>query len=149
MRRRGLIHRVTYIFVRNGVGQLLLQKRTTTKDLYPGYYDVAAGGVVQAGEGYVKSAARELQEELGIVAPLRFHFDHYHDDGHNRYWGRVFSCQSEGPFRLQKCEVETAQFVAIEPILRGHYQPVTPDTLAVLKRLVNSAFSSRAGRKVR
>ena len=135
VRRDGLRHRVTYILVFNAQGQLLLQKRTTTKDLYPGYYDAAAGGVLLNGESYEQSAARELYEELGIQAVnMAAHFDHYFDDGLNRYWGRVFSCQSEGPFALQASEVQSAEFVDVEKILSDEFSPLTADTLQVLRR---------------
>jgi isopentenyldiphosphate isomerase len=136
VRNEGLIHRVTYILVFNSDGQLLLQKRTTIKDLYPGYYDAAAGGVVTCGESYEASASRELEEELGLAnTPFIFHFDHYFDDGFNRYWGRVFSCQHDGPFTLQASEVESALFVDVERILNKEFDPLTPDTFEVLQRL--------------
>ena len=67
MRFQGLLHRVTYLLVFNHCGQLLVQTRTMEKDWYPGYLDLAAGGVVQAGESYDLSAKRELKEELGIL----------------------------------------------------------------------------------
>ena len=50
MREQQLIHRASYILVFNRAGELFVQKRTMTKDVYPGYYDIAAGGVVLAGE---------------------------------------------------------------------------------------------------
>ena len=49
MRAQGLLHRVTYIFVVNTNRELFVQKRTHSKDLYPGCYDRAAGGVVCVG----------------------------------------------------------------------------------------------------
>lgn len=134
VRSQGLIHRVCYILVFNTDGQLLLQKRTSIKDLYPGYYDAAAGGVLLAGESYESSAIRELQEELGIVASMTTHFDHYFDDGVNRYWGRVYSCQHDGPFVLQASEVQSVEFVRIEKILSGEFSPLTPDTREVLNK---------------
>ena len=70
MRALGLTYRVTYILVFNAAGQLLVQRRTADKDMYPGYLDLAAGGVVLADESYEQSAARELAEELGY-APHR------------------------------------------------------------------------------
>ena len=48
-----LPHRSTYVLVFNSQGDLYVQKRTLTKDVFPGYFDVAAGGVVLAGETYV------------------------------------------------------------------------------------------------
>ena len=91
MRADGLPHRATYILVFNDEGELFVQKRTTGKDIYPGYYDVATGGVVLAGESYEDAAERELVEELGITGVrLRGHFDFFHEDAGNRVWGRVF-----------------------------------------------------------
>jgi isopentenyldiphosphate isomerase len=137
MRDKGLLHRVTYIFVFNSKQELLLQKRTEVKDFCPGYFDVAAGGVVTAGESYEVSAERELEEELGLKGvPLEFRFDHYFEDDHNRCWGRVFSCQSEGPFKLQASEVQEAKFVSLQQVLNGEFEPITPDTFTALKRLV-------------
>ena len=78
MREQHLIHRACYILVFNQAEDLFVQKRTMTKDVYPGYYDVAAGGVALAGESYEESAERELAEELGIEGmELTFCFDNY------------------------------------------------------------------------
>ncbi|MBW2484328.1 MAG: NUDIX hydrolase, partial [Deltaproteobacteria bacterium] len=49
MRAKGLPHRAAYILVFNSTGELFVQKRTMSKDIYPGHYDIAAGGVVLAG----------------------------------------------------------------------------------------------------
>ena len=57
MRAGGLPHRACYILVFNSRGELFVQKRTMCKDIYPGYYDVAAGGVVLAGESCHLSAS--------------------------------------------------------------------------------------------
>lgn len=135
IREKALIHRVTYILVFNDTGQLLLQKRTLLKDLYPGYYDAAAGGVIQTGETYEASATRELEEELGIGnTPLLTHFDHYFESPDNRCWGRVFSCVHNGPFSLQASEVQSVEFVDMKQALDGRFLPLTPDTESVLRR---------------
>lgn len=136
MRARRYPHRATYILVFNPRGELFLQKRTATKDVYPSHYDVAAGGVVLAGESYEESAARELAEELGISgAALRSHFDFYHEDGGNRVWGRVYSCAWDGPVHLQEEEVEAGRFLPIPQVLAlAETEPFTPDGLGVLRR---------------
>ncbi len=137
MRQRRLIHRASYILVFNRAGELFVQKRTMGKDIYPGHLDVAAGGVVLAGESYEDSATRELAEELGVRdVQLRFLFDQYYEDTDNRVWGRVFSCIHEGPFILQEEEVESGRFMSIEELRRlSRVHPVTPDGLALLDRL--------------
>lgn len=138
MRREGLTHRATYILVINRQGQLFIQKRTATKDIYPGYWEVAAGGVVLAGESYEQSAQRELAEELGINNRLLVaHFDHYYEADDNKVWGRVFTCLSEGPFILQAEEVAEGRFVSPSEVfaLSRHF-PFTPDGLEILQRLL-------------
>ena len=134
VRAERLLHRATYIFVFAGDGRLYLQRRTVTKDMYPGYWDAAAGGVLVSGESYDASALREAAEELGIRGvPLLGHFDFYYEDPANRVWGRVYTCEYEGPFEWQPEEVAEGRFVTVEEILAGRYQPLTPDTLHALR----------------
>ena len=139
MRRQRLIHRASYILVFNKKGELFVQRRTMTKDMYPGYLDIAAGGVVLAGESYEESAARELEEELGIKAGIQFLFDQYYEDENNRVWGRIFSCVHEGPFTLQPEEVEDGWFMSAHKALAlSEREPFTPDGVELLRRLVES-----------
>ena len=137
MRCQKLIHRATYIFVQSSTGDLFIQKRTLTKDIYPGYWDVAAGGVVLAGESYDLSAHRELAEELGVVdCPLTDHGDHYYETDANKVWGRIYTCVHDGPFVLQKEEVEEGRFVAPHEIFQQQTIRFTPDGLEILARLI-------------
>ncbi|HHD57480.1 MAG TPA: NUDIX domain-containing protein, partial [Desulfobulbaceae bacterium] len=126
------------ILVFNTQGELFVQKRTMNKDMYPGYLDVAAGGVVLAGESYEQSAERELEEELGIKAKIRFLFDQYYEDRDNRVWGRIFSCIHEGPFTFQPEEIADGWFMPIDKALHlSKKEPFTPDGLEILRRLTN------------
>jgi len=93
MRAKGLLHQATYIMVFNPRKELYVQKRTPTKDVFPGYYDVAAGGVVLEGESYEQGAMRELSEELGIFGvSLRRLFDFQYEDEYIRVWGAALLC---------------------------------------------------------
>ena len=136
VRRENLRHRATFIFVFDRCGRLLVQRRTPIKDLYPSYYDLAAGGVVAAGESYEACAEREAAEELGIRdTALEPRFDSYFEDECTRCFGRVFSCVHDGPFALQPEEVESVEFRTVGEVLAGAVAPVTPDTLAAFERL--------------
>jgi isopentenyldiphosphate isomerase len=136
MRQQRLIHRASYILVFNTKGELFVQKRTMNKDMYPGYWDVAAGGVVLAGESYEASARRELTEELGIQAGLNHCFDHFYSDDTNRVWGRVFTCVHDGPFTLQPEEVEYGRFMTVpQALTMSLKEPFTPDGIKILARL--------------
>lgn len=69
---RNLLHRAVHIFVRNSRGELLIHRRSDTKDQYPDCFTSSASGHLEAGEDYESAAARELREELGLTAPLTF-----------------------------------------------------------------------------
>ena len=47
MRAQCLRHRATYIVVHDGMGKILVQRRTETKDFQPGMLDATAGGVAE------------------------------------------------------------------------------------------------------
>jgi 8-oxo-dGTP pyrophosphatase MutT (NUDIX family) len=138
MRAKGLPHRAAYILVFNSQGKLFVQKRTVTKDIYPDYYDIAAGGVVLADESYDESAERELEEELGIRnISLTSHFTFCHEDGLNLVWGRVYSCTYDGEMALQEEEIESGFFMTPDKVLAlSEKEPFTPDGLYVLKRFL-------------
>ncbi|TDF79648.1 NUDIX hydrolase [Pseudomonas sp. H9] len=139
LREKGLIGRGTYILLFNSAGELCVHRRTESKAIYPGYWDVAAGGMVQADESFAESAARELEEELGVagvelVAHERFFFD----QPGNRLWCAVFSAIWDGPLRLQPEEVSEARFLPLEQALADSQQhPYCPDSLAALQRYID------------
>jgi 8-oxo-dGTP pyrophosphatase MutT (NUDIX family) len=136
MRAKRLPHRSTYILVFNSQGELYVQKRTLIKDVFPGYFDVAAGGVVLAGETYEQGAERELEEEMGIHGILLHRlFDFYFEDDRTRLWGCAFSCVYDGMVVLQEEEVESGAFVPVSDLLcRAETEPFTPDGMYVLRR---------------
>ncbi len=137
VRSGNLPHRATFIFVFDRAGRVLVQRRTAIKDLYPSHYDLAAGGVVAAGESYEECAEREAEEELGIRGTvLEPKLDFYYEDERNRCFGRVFTCVHEGPFILQPEEVESVAFHTVEEVAAGGIAPVTPDSRLALDRLL-------------
>ncbi len=144
MRRKGLIHRATYIMVFNSGGLLFVQNRTMTKDIFPGYRDLCAGGVVLAGESYEESARRELEEELGIRGvQFTLHFDFYGEYAGQKVWGRVFSCISDGPFILQPEEVSGGSFYDLERVKTlVSTGACTPDSVYVFQRHRTGAGAS-------
>lgn len=61
-----LIHRAVNVFLFNKKGQVLLQKRSQRKDLYPGMFTGSASGHLDLGENFKQAVLRETKEELGI-----------------------------------------------------------------------------------
>ena len=141
LRERGEIGRGTFILLFNSSGELCVHQRTMSKALYPGYWDVAAGGMVGVDETYAESAARELYEELGVSGvPLTAHERFYFDCPDNHLWCAVFSAVWDGPLHVQPEEVQQACFMPVAQALRlSQTQPYCPDSLAALKRYLESA----------
>ncbi len=63
---KGLWHKAVAMFIINSEGQVLLQKRSANKKMWPNMWDITAGGHVLAGEFGFQSIIREAEEELGI-----------------------------------------------------------------------------------
>lgn len=141
LRERGLIGRGTYILLFNSVGELCVHRRTLSKAIYPGYWDVAAGGMVLADETYAESAARELGEELGVSGvPLSTHEHFFFDQPGNRLWCAVFSAVWDGPLVLQPEEVLEARFIPVADVLKeAVHKSYCPDSLAALKRYLEKS----------
>lgn len=62
----GLYHKAVALFIINSKSQVLLQRRSPNKRMWPNMWDITAGGHVDAGEFGYKAVIREAKEELGI-----------------------------------------------------------------------------------
>ncbi|ETS33592.1 NUDIX hydrolase [Photorhabdus temperata] len=132
MRAQCLRHRATYIVVHNGMGKILVQHRTETKDFYPGKLDATAGGVALAGENMLDAARREAEEELGIAGvPFAEHGSFYYEEQNCRIYGALFSCISHGPFALQEAEIDDVCWLTPAEIT-ARCDEFTPDSLKAL-----------------
>src|SRR2546423_3913104 len=96
--RRGLRHRAVHVLVFDGEGRVFLQKRSASKDTFPGVWDSSASGHLCSGEDYDSCAVRELQEEIGLAIsspPERlFKMDACQETGQEHVW--VYRCVANG-----------------------------------------------------
>lgn len=117
---RKLRHRAVHLLVVNRAGRVFLQQRSMAKDLFPGVWDSSAAGHVGAGEDYDGTALRELEEELGCRperAPVRlFKIEAREETGQEFLW--VYRVEAEGPFTLQKDEIEHGDWFTVAEIDR-------------------------------
>ena len=131
IRRRNLLHRVTATFIFHPDGRVFVHRRTDTKDVYPGLYDVSVGGTVVSGEACDVNAYRELEEELGVTGvPLYALFRHRFADGASNSLAGVYGGISSGPFRLQPEEVaagDWADQAQVEAIIAA--ERLCPDSV--------------------
>ena len=136
MRATNLRHRAVYILVTDSADRLLIHRRSDTKDVWPGRWDVAAGGVVWVGEPYDSAALRELVEELGIdAAPLgllELLGPCAYADADVALVGRVYRVRHDGPVHFADGEVVEATWVSRSELLeRLRRDPFVPDSIAV------------------
>lgn len=135
MRRENLWHAASSVVVRDPLGRIYLHRRTTTKDVYPGLLDFAAGGVVLAGEDPQLGAVREAEEELGVHGVrLEPRGVVAYEDAHTRYHAHRFTVEWDGPIRWQPEEVSWGDWVGVDDLVqRLDDDPgaIVPDSAAV------------------
>jgi 8-oxo-dGTP pyrophosphatase MutT (NUDIX family) len=139
MRSRRLQHRSVGIAVMSTDGRLLIHRRSLAKDIWPGWWDIAAGGVVAAGETYEAAARRELLEELGIEADVEFLGQSRYVDDDVAELCRGFRVVHDGPFEFSDGEVSEVRWVSIAQLdaMRATHS-FLPDSIAVLLPLLRS-----------
>ena len=77
--RLGILHRAFSVFVLNAAGELLIQKRSTTKYHSRGLWSNTCCGHPRPGETIEKAARRRLSEEMGFDSELRELFNFVYD----------------------------------------------------------------------
>jgi len=128
---KGIMHRTSHVWlVRNKHGkvQILLQKRSETKESFPGCYDISSAGHIPAGMDFAESAIRELQEELGVSASenelifcgdriINWNDCFYGKPFHDRQYSRVFILWrdiDEEKMILQKEEIDSVLWIDLD-----------------------------------
>ena len=108
------------MWIYNDRREILFQLRSHTKDIFPGLWDITAGHV-RAGESYLETAVRELDEELGVsvspdkLEPLYIQKDpSVHQEFQYVYLLQLN--QAAETYRLQEEEVLEACFFTIEDL---------------------------------
>jgi 16S rRNA (adenine1518-N6/adenine1519-N6)-dimethyltransferase len=123
-----LLHRAVHILLFNTAGEVFLQKRSRKKDRHPCVWDSSAAGHVDAGEDYDETAARELEEELGITAELQRMVKLPASDRTGMEFIWLYRGRHEGPFRLARGEIELGAF--FPPALVTKWLAARPDDFA-------------------
>lgn len=131
----GVRHRTVHIWVirrEGGRVQVLLQRRASNKDSFPGQYATSVAGHVQAGDLPLESARRELWEELGILAvPEKLRFaGSFPVHCEREFYGKPFRDNEIafvyvyaqpvdiGSMKLQKEEVDTVDWFDLEEVCK-------------------------------
>ncbi|MBI3576520.1 NUDIX domain-containing protein [Candidatus Gottesmanbacteria bacterium] len=121
---KSLIHRAVGVVVFDNKGRILLQKRSLTKDLQPGYWGISAAGHVSKGETYEQAVKRELMEELGVDVLVEHVNTRSFEDERESEMHALYRVLYEGPFRTSPEEIDHVEFFGkeelAEKIKSGH-----------------------------
>ena len=117
VRKLNLLHRGVGILCLDPDGRIYVHRRTQTKDVFPGMYDMFVGGVVGQGESRDRAATREISEELGIEGPIPEPIcRHLYLGPLNRSLVAVYRVTWDGEIRHQPEEVEWGSYMSVEEI---------------------------------
>ena len=129
---------VVHVCVFNSLGQLLIQRRSPEKRVWPELWDVSVGGGVDAGETSRQGAEREVLEELGYdldLTGLRPAVTVNFEGGFDDFFV-VTRDLDLGDLRLQKEEVSDVRWATLEETLamleNGQFIPYPPSFLRFL-----------------
>jgi isopentenyl-diphosphate delta-isomerase len=115
--RAKLRHRAVHVFVIRDDGRLLIHLRSQSKEEFPGVWTSSAAGHVSAGETYDDSAERELQEELGIAAPLkRLHRFNACPDTSMEFTV-LYECTWNGGISADSTEIQQTEWVTVDELV--------------------------------
>lgn len=106
-----LMHRVVHVLVINSDGQILLQKRSQSKDVAPGRWDTSVGGHVGVGEDLLLSSKREMHEELGITGPEpEYLYSYIHTNPYETELVTTYRCICDEGFVFNRDEIDEIRF---------------------------------------
>ncbi|RKT08501.1 isopentenyldiphosphate isomerase [Streptomyces sp. 3211.6] len=132
---RRWLHRVATVVCRDAGGRVLVHRRPEDSSRFPGAYNWLLGGGVEAGEGYVAAAGRELAEELGTAAPVPFRFKFLCEGAISPYWLGVHEALITGTPSPDRREIAWWGWVEEEslPGLMARW-PFVPDSVEAFAR---------------
>lgn len=116
--KKGLLHRVSVIYVYNSKGEVLIQHRADD-----GRLDHSSAGHVDPGESYLDAAKRELFEELGIknIALEKFgkalNSENRSDGNNVNHFYTLYKVKTK-PIKINKEEIQKVYWAKPADILK-------------------------------
>ncbi len=117
----GILHRAFSLFVFNSAGELLLQRRSESKRLWPLIWSNSCCSHPRKGEVMEKAIERRLDEELGIETTLEYVYKfsyqaRYRDLGSENELCSVFLGRTDQVVRANGSEIAEWRFIPIEDL---------------------------------
>lgn len=132
--KKNLLHRTISVVVFTGDGKLVIQRRSLSKDTYPGMLSNAAGGHVIKGQDYKQAAEQEAFEEIGLKGTLTLVRRKILEDPIHRTMTSIFKTLSDGPFKRNIEEVDEILQIPVSEV-KNFINQFYPATKQVMKEL--------------
>jgi isopentenyl-diphosphate delta-isomerase len=118
---RGVLHRAFSLLIFNDRGELLLQRRSGAKRLWPHYWSNSCCSHPRRSETMEEATQRRLYEELGLTCPLHFLFKFQYQAqfdavGAEHELCSVFIGRSSGSVRVDRNEIADWRWVSPEAL---------------------------------
>ena len=145
----GILHRAFSIFIFNEEGQVLIQKRSSEKLLWPCYWSNSVCSHPQIGETTENAAKRRMMEEIGLKSQIQFLFSfQYYAQfgliGCERELCSVFIGTSNAEIKADPREIEEWKFIGMEDLERdrnGYPEKYTPWFIIEWDQILKSYIS--------
>ena len=113
----GVLHRAFSLFLFNDKGELLLQQRSESKRLWPGYWSNSICSHPRRGESMQVATRRRLLDELNIAAELEFvyKFDYqasFGELGSENELCHVYLGKAPSDIKPNESEIAAIRFIA-------------------------------------
>lgn len=141
---KGLWHRSVTVFLVNEKNEIFLQKRSATKDLYPGLWDISFTEHLKVRESYENAVKRGAREELGVevttaknIGESKWTFKGNGKEDNEFYL--LYVVRFKGEIRLDKEEVHDGRWVTRQELLDmleakpEEFTPWTADCVRMLE----------------
>lgn len=117
----GSLHRAFSILLFNRYKQLLVQKRSQHKMLWPGYWSNSCCSHPNHGEVAEAAVHRRLAEELGVKASIHYLYkftyrERYKNIGVEHEICRVYSAVSDYPVSVNPAEIDDYRYMSIDAV---------------------------------
>ncbi|OUU78782.1 MAG: isopentenyl-diphosphate delta-isomerase [Gammaproteobacteria bacterium TMED78] len=118
----GLLHRAFSVFIFNKNSEVLIQKRSNKKMLWPNYWSNSCCSHPSVGEEVGEAANRRIYEELGIKTQLFFLYKFkyhasYKNIGSENEYCYVYYGIYDGDIRSNKQEIAECKYISFEELI--------------------------------
>ncbi len=119
----GMLHRAFSLFLFNEAGELLLQQRSESKRLWPGYWSNTCCSHPRKGESIAIAIRRRLRDELNIETPLEFVYKfsyqaEFGSTGSENELCHVYLGRTNDVMAPNEHEISAIRFIAADSLLR-------------------------------